>query len=39
MSLAKEEKKYTKVGPYLLRKPIGKGAFSIVYEATKEGTL
>lgn len=28
-------KKYRKVGPYILIKPIGKGAYSTVYEAKK----
>ena len=28
-------KKYRKVGPYILIKPIGRGAYSIVYEAKK----
>jgi len=25
------KKKFTKIGPYLLHKPIGKGAYSVVY--------
>lgn len=29
-------KKLTKIGPYLLLKPIGKGAYSVVYEAQKQ---
>lgn len=29
-------KKYRKIGPYVLIKPIGKGAYSTVYEAKKE---
>ena len=34
---ASENKKYRQVGPYLLMHVIGKGAYSIVYEAKKEG--
>lgn len=30
-------KKYRKVGPYILSEEIGRGAFSIVYSAKKEG--
>ncbi len=30
------KKKLTKIGPYLLNKPIGKGAYSVVYEAHKQ---
>ena len=29
-------KKYRKIGPYLLLKPIGKGAYSTVYEARRD---
>ena len=32
-------KKYRKVGPYILIRVIGKGAYSTVYEASKEGDL
>ena len=31
-----KNKKLTKIGPYLLIKPIGKGSYSIVYEAQKQ---
>ncbi len=27
----RESKKLTKIGPYLLLKPIGKGSYSVVY--------
>ncbi len=30
------KKKLTKIGPYLLIKPIGKGSYSVVYEAQKQ---
>lgn len=30
------KKKLTKIGPYLLLKPIGKGSYSVVYEAQKQ---
>lgn len=38
MTNKNERKKIRKVGPYLLLRPIGKGAFSIVYEGKIEGT-
>lgn len=30
------KKKLTKIGPYLLIKPIGKGSYSVVFEAQKQ---
>lgn len=30
------KKKLIKIGPYVLLKPIGKGAYSVVYEAQKQ---
>ncbi len=30
------KKKLTKIGPYLLLKPIGKGSYSVVYEAQRQ---
>jgi len=36
-NLSSGNKRYRKIGPYLLSKIIGRGAYSIVYEAKKEG--
>jgi hypothetical protein len=35
METIRKNKKLTKIGPYILLKPIGKGAYSVVYEAKK----
>jgi hypothetical protein len=35
LNLGSGNKKYRKVGPYLLSNVIGRGAYSIVYEARK----
>ena len=35
--MEKEHKKCRKVGPYVLLRPIGKGSYSTVFEATSGG--
>ena len=39
MEKATNTKKCRKIGPYVLIKQIGKGSYSVVYEATADGNI